>query len=44
MDDLGLFQRDNAVEVTDYGDEVAYTVRPDSRISLDFYKNNILHR
>ena len=40
---LGFFQRDNAVEITDYGDEVAYAVRPGSRIALDFYKNNILH-
>ena len=40
---LRHFQMDNAVEVTDYGDEVAYAVRRESRISLDFYKNNILH-
>lgn len=40
---LRHFQRDNAVQVTDYGDEVAYSVKQESRSALDFYKNNILH-
>jgi glycerol-3-phosphate O-acyltransferase len=42
-DQIRSFSADELLVVRNYGDELAYSAVPEKRVTLDYYKNNIIH-